>query len=454
VRPDVVTMAKALGNGVPSARAGPAPRWRRAWSNRRPRHTYGGNPLAAAAARTVLEIMEATTSPALAAGGRLTATLSAMPRVTGVRGHGRHAGRRARRRDAKDVAAAASAAGLVVNAITPTALRLTPPSSPTTRSTPRSTRPCPSCTTSSRSSHDEPHRHCLEIDDLTPDELATVLDLAEHPDPPQLLAGAGARCCSRSPRPAPATRWRWPWSAWAAIPVTIRPTRSASTCARATEDVARTLACYHAAIGARVFDHTKLERMAAVVDVPVVNLLVRRGTSLQALADLLTIRAEFGTPRPAAPSPTSATPTTSPARSASGVAWPGCASPWRAPPATDSATTTSTASPPPAPNRSSSTDPRAASGRRRRRRLHRRLDLDGPGGRGRRTPAAFAGFTIDDAMLDAAADDAIFLHCLPAHRGEEVHREVLDGPRSRIWPQAANRMHAARGLLAFVLGAR
>jgi len=65
--------------------------------------------------------------------------------------------------------------------------------------------------------------------------------------------------------------------------------------------------------------------------------------------------------------------------------------------------------------------------------------------------AAFAGFTVDDALMDHAADGAIFLHCLPAHRGEEVSSEVLDGPRSQVWRQAENRMHAARGLLAWIL---
>ena len=58
--------------------------------------------------------------------------------------------------------------------------------------------------------------------------------------------------------------------------------------------------------------------------------------------------------------------------------------------------------------------------------------------------AAFAGYTVDDALMAAAGDQAWFLHCLPAHRGEEVAAEVIDGPRSVVWQQAANRMHAAR----------
>ena len=66
----------------------------------------------------------------------------------------------------------------------------------------------------------------------------------------------------------------------------------------------------------------------------------------------------------------------------------------------------------------------------------------------------FAGFTVDDAMMAAAAPHAVFLHCLPAHRGEEVSASVMDGPRSVVWRQADNRVHAQRGLLLWLLGAR
>jgi ornithine carbamoyltransferase len=56
--------------------------------------------------------------------------------------------------------------------------------------------------------------------------------------------------------------------------------------------------------------------------------------------------------------------------------------------------------------------------------------------------------------MDKANPGAIFLHCLPAHRGEEVAADVIDGPSSLVWPQAANRLHAARGLLLWLLGVR
>jgi len=64
-----------------------------------------------------------------------------------------------------------------------------------------------------------------------------------------------------------------------------------------------------------------------------------------------------------------------------------------------------------------------------------------------RRRTAFAGFRIDMALLARAASDAIVLHCLPAHRGEEITSDVLDGPQSLAWVQAANRLHVAKALL-------
>ena len=62
----------------------------------------------------------------------------------------------------------------------------------------------------------------------------------------------------------------------------------------------------------------------------------------------------------------------------------------------------------------------------------------------------FAGFQVDSSIMAAADARAIFMHCLPAHRGVEVAADVIDGPASRVVRQAHNRMHAARGLLAFL----
>ena len=71
-----------------------------------------------------------------------------------------------------------------------------------------------------------------------------------------------------------------------------------------------------------------------------------------------------------------------------------------------------------------------------------------------RRRAAFEAFQVDSALLARAAPDAIFLHCLPAHRGEEVTAEVLDGPQSRVIPQAANRLHFQKALLLWLMEGR
>jgi ornithine carbamoyltransferase len=69
-----------------------------------------------------------------------------------------------------------------------------------------------------------------------------------------------------------------------------------------------------------------------------------------------------------------------------------------------------------------------------------------------RRQAAFAEFTVDDALMKLAAPDALFLHCLPAHRGEEVSADVIDGPQSAVWDEAENRLHAQKALLLWAMG--
>jgi ornithine carbamoyltransferase len=64
---------------------------------------------------------------------------------------------------------------------------------------------------------------------------------------------------------------------------------------------------------------------------------------------------------------------------------------------------------------------------------------------------AFARYRVDDALLDAAGPDAVAMHCLPAHRGEEITSAVMDGPRSIIWDQSENRLHVQKALLVELL---
>jgi ornithine carbamoyltransferase len=65
--------------------------------------------------------------------------------------------------------------------------------------------------------------------------------------------------------------------------------------------------------------------------------------------------------------------------------------------------------------------------------------------------ATFGPYRVDDALMAHAADDAVFMHCLPADRGFEVTADVIDGPRSIIWDEAENRLHAQKALLAWLL---
>ena len=65
---------------------------------------------------------------------------------------------------------------------------------------------------------------------------------------------------------------------------------------------------------------------------------------------------------------------------------------------------------------------------------------------------AFQGYIVDEALMDTADRSAIFLHCLPAHRGEEVSEGVIEGPKSKVWNQAENRLHAQKALMATLMG--
>jgi len=60
-------------------------------------------------------------------------------------------------------------------------------------------------------------------------------------------------------------------------------------------------------------------------------------------------------------------------------------------------------------------------------------------------------YQVDERLMRHAKKDAIFMHCLPAHRGEEVTRDVIDGPQSAVWDEAENRLHAQKGILYWCL---
>ena len=137
-------------------------------------------------------------------------------------------------------------------------------------------------------------RHFLEVDDLDAAELRRILELATDNDPPAVLAGRGAALVFEKPSNRTRNSMEMAVFALGGHPVYIRAEELGFDTRESVEDATHTLAGYHACVAARVFDHTVLERMAALDLVPVVNLLSDVGHPMQALADVLTLTDEFG----------------------------------------------------------------------------------------------------------------------------------------------------------------
>lgn len=137
-------------------------------------------------------------------------------------------------------------------------------------------------------------RNLLDVDDLTPSELAAVLDLAGDDNPPRVLAGHGVALVFQKPSARTRSSSELAVFQLGGHPVAIRSDEVGIDERESAEDVARTLAQYHSVIAARVLRHSVLVRMAAVSDVPVVNLLSDRAHPLQAIGDLLTLRSHWG----------------------------------------------------------------------------------------------------------------------------------------------------------------
>ncbi len=294
-------------------------------------------------------------------------------------------------------------------------------------------------------------RHLLEIDDLTAAELEEVLALASDRSLRRVLEGRGAALLFEKPSGRTRHSTEMAVVQLGGHPVYVRPEEVGIDQRETAEDVARTLSQYHGVICARVFDHGVLERMAAAGSVPVVNLLSDAAHPLQAIADLLTLLEEDKL-------------------DGRTLAWVGDFSNVARSLALACAMT-GIAVRVAAPEGYGPSDADLA----RVRALGGTIDVhpdaatavagadvvstDAWYSMGQEAEAAarrplFAPYRVDAALMAGAAADAVFLHCLPAHRGEEVTDDVLDGPASRVWPQAANRLHAARGALAWLLGVR
>jgi ornithine carbamoyltransferase len=298
-------------------------------------------------------------------------------------------------------------------------------------------------------------KHFLEVDDLgSPARFVALLDRAEEwkANPgaiPRILAGRGAALLFEKPSARTRTSTEMAIVSLGGHPIYISREEVGLGVREPVEDVARTLAGYCAVLAARVFDHATLETMAGAVTVPVVNLLSDRAHPCQALADFLTLRECLG-----------------PLEGrrivfigdgnnvASSLAFAAALSGVEL-----------TVASPPGYELDDETVERA-------RNLGGAVEITndvyeavkgadavytdvwtsmGQEDERHTRQAAFAAYQVDRELMATAGDQAKFLHCLPAHRGQEVAADVLDGPASVVWQQAANRMHATRALLVELL---
>jgi ornithine carbamoyltransferase len=303
-----------------------------------------------------------------------------------------------------------------------------------------------------------PPRHFLIDDDLQPFEVRAILDQADHLKKHRLalrpLAGPRSVAVLFEKQ---STRTRVSFEVGIAElgghPLIIDARTSQLGRGEPIEDTGRVLSRYVSAIVLRTFGHDRIEALAASSSVPVVNALSDLVHPCQWLADLMTIREHRGEPagqtityvgdgnnvahsillggalagmhvRIASPSGYVPLPDIVERAAALGVHTGG------------SVTVTDDAAAAAAGADVLYTDVWASMGQ----------EDDSA-----RRQLAFAPYQLDDRLVALAAHDVIVLHCLPAHRGEEISASVLDGPHSFVFDQAENRLHAQKALLAFLL---
>ena len=223
------------------------------------------------------------------------------------------------------------------------------------------------------------------------------------------------------------------------------------------EDTAQVLSRYVAAIVIRTFGQDRIEALAAHSGVPVVNALTDLFHPCQILADLLTIREHSGalagqTLTYLGDGNNMAQLAAGRGRAGGHARAGGVAAGYQ--PDADVVKRANAAGAATGGSATVFTD--VAGGLRgRRRALHRRLGLDGSGGRVRGAQAGVRRPTSSTTPASAAAsDDVLVLHCLPAHRGEEIAAAVMDGPHCVVFDQAENRLHAQKALLVVPAGHR
>ena len=294
-------------------------------------------------------------------------------------------------------------------------------------------------------------RRLLEVDDLDRAQFNGLLDHARvwKRDPaglPKVLGGTAVAVLFEKPSARTRVSTEVAIHTLGGHPVVLRGEEVGLGRRESVEDVARTLAGYCSVIAARVYDHAVLEAMTVAVDVPIVNLLSDRAHPCQALADYLTILEHFGNLEGRRVTYVGDGNNVA-ASLAFGAALAGVELTVASPPGYELEDDVVHRARNLGAHLELSYDPHEAV---------RAADVVytdvwtsmGQEAETELRRVAFAGYQVDASLMAAAGPGAVFMHCLPAHRGEEVGAEVIDGPASLVWEQAANRMHSVRSLFA------
>jgi ornithine carbamoyltransferase len=283
----------------------------------------------------------------------------------------------------------------------------------------------------------------LTVRDLGKDALASILALSERQDLGRPLAGKGVALVFQKPSARTRNSMEMAVFQLGGHPVYIQKEEVGLGTRETAEDVARTLACYHAVIAARVMDHRDLELMAAATHKPVLNMLSDTDHPLQAFADLLTVKQLTGRLEGVK------------------IAYVGDAN--NVALSLAEACSLAGAELVIASPQGYGMD-ETPEGVRQVADPHEAVegaeivytDVWVSMGQDEESEArarAFADYQVDEALMARTAD-AWFMHCLPARRGEEVTHAVMESAKSAVWRQAENRMHTARGALAWLAGVR
>jgi ornithine carbamoyltransferase len=301
----------------------------------------------------------------------------------------------------------------------------------------------------------------LDLDDLDPAAWDRVLALAVTQPPPRVLEGDGVALLFEKPSARTRNSTEMAVVDLGGHPVYIQGAEVGLDTRETAEDVARTLACYHRVLCARVFDHAIFVRMASALarsgfDVPLINLLSDDAHPCQAVADVLTMREVLGSLAGRVLAYVGDANNMARSLAKAGVL-EGMEVRIAAPagytfPLSELSALQAFAD---AAGRGGSVqqtdDPRQAAKGASALYTDVWTSMGQEDERAARL-AAFSGFTVDEELVEHAAADAVVLHCLPAHRGEEITDAVLEGPRSAVWRQAAHRRTAMRGILAWASG--